>query len=134
MAKTWPTTTNIYVHCVKLTNNLYAIFTLHLSMAAIIINLYRNLIYGVKLVSTVSIDECNNKKTKSSVLLDTDRCGTLCFEFNVLNVKSKDFSRVCSSKAECDDAREVKNCNQANGTCYFRCCDSNLCSSSDSMR
>ncbi|XP_020619551.1 uncharacterized protein LOC110057300 isoform X2 [Orbicella faveolata] len=82
-------------------------------------------------VSTVSLDDCNNKKTEMTCPSGYDRCGTLSVEFNVLNVESKSFTRVCSSQAECDDASaKLKNCKQANGTCSFECCDSDLCSGS----
>ena len=54
-------------------------------------------------------------------------------EFKVVNVETKEYARVCSSKAECDDASaKLKNCKQANGTCSFQCCDSDLCSGNGS--
>ena len=60
-----------------------------------------------------------------------DRCGTLSIEFKVLNLETKSFTRVCSSQAECDDANsKLSACKQANGTCSFQCCDSDLCSGS----
>ena len=59
-----------------------------------------------------------------------DRCVTAGLVFTDGQKTTKAFTKICSTKSNCDNAGTVflKACKEAKGeTCEFKCCDKDLC-------
>ena len=83
--------------------------------------------------SMESLEVCDKHKTETVCTTGFDYCRTQSMDYKVGNTETTVFSRDCSPKARCDaiDDTLLKACKKADGKCSYKCCDKDLCNSSN---
>ena len=76
------------------------------------------------------MEDCKKNEKEMDCGGGFDRCFRSSFAYKVLTVEKKTFAKGCATKATCDAEQTLKVCENAKGTCEWKCCDSDGCNSS----